>query len=675
MNNTLPKEIESLCVEKLNGQNVPLWPYVAAVTGHRSFASPGEVDGLPGYKTETITTAFHHELEQMARQWKKACGSVNAPFILLTGMAEGADQLAAEVALELPDDLNVKVAAILPMEQDLFRLTITEENRKRFDSLMERSHLTFSLPMLVDSPEYRAQLADVDNPATEPLRRKQYDMLGKFLALHSHVLFAFWDGIDMKELLGGTSTTLHFKLEGNTEHQTQSDILTFTSVGPVVQFLLPRNNPDNLKEPVAKLNNPEEIAVFYWSKRDLWDKEEKRYFFPSRKQMTEENRCKTSVSLKPEILGALSRIGDLNTQSTKFSNELQNQLPGSRKYLFESQSNADDFCDAETEILINHYTYSDKLAEHFKNGMQGIVFYYLVGVVLFFISSALLSSFWEIRQNRWGETTCFSFVNNGHDTWCDMFFSMPCSSILYWISIFLFTSVFLLAKYLKNHVRFYRFRAVAEALRVQIFWRIAGMSACVSGFYRTHQLPETDWLRTAINGLDVLLAAPENQNFKKTPEERLTFVRDVWVNGQLKFFQSRIIKGAKAYTHSSSEIFWFSLWFVLIVIFPFIPTWMEFFHVQYALTAEIVQVIYGLFLASIPIYGFMLFWKTIKQPQSELNRYKQMLFPYDRAILLLESKPEIKEQQTILRQLGTEAISENASWLLSMGERELALPR
>ena len=581
MKNTLAQEIESLCFENRNGQKVPLWPYVVAVTGHRSFAKPGEVEGLPGYDRETIKAAFRHELEQMARRWKKACNKkfwlfkykdVNAPFILLTGMADGADQLAAEVALELPAELNVKVAAILPMDKELFRLTI--DDKERFDSLLKRVYLTYSLPLPDNSAEYRAKIADVDNHDTDELREKQYNNLGKFLALHSHVLFAFWDGIDMPNLVGGTSTVLHFKLEGNTEKQTRSDILTYTSVGPVVQFLTPRNNPENLKEPVAKLENPEEIAVFYWSKHDLWDKDNECYFFPGRKQMTEERRCKTSVSNMKEIVDTLERLGELNRYSIKCPESVKKELSTSKEYLFNKeymekiQSKPEDFCDAETKALNDHYMYVNKLARWFKKWMQRFAIIYLVGVALFLICGALLSSLWEIHQNDWGHGTCFSFVHNGEGSGFEMLFAFPLPTIVYWVSIVVFLIGYGLALFLKYRIRFYRFRAIAEALRIQLFWRIAGMSDCVSGYYRSHQLPKTDWLRAAINGLDVLFAAPEDVNFNKTPSERLTFVREVWINGQLQFFQDRLAKGEPTYTNSRTEIWLIAVWLVSIVLFP-----------------------------------------------------------------------------------------------------------
>ena len=190
MSNKLSDEIESLCFlvqggqkeqngqEEQDGQRIPLWPYVVAVTGHRFFAKPKEVKGLPGYKLETIKNAFRKELESLARLWKDSCKGVNAPLILLTGLSDGADQLAAEVALEdtFKYDLNVKVVAVLPMEEQLFKLTV--KDKKKFEFLIDQAYLKYELPLLEKSTAYRRKITDVDNRKTDKYREKQYKFLG-----------------------------------------------------------------------------------------------------------------------------------------------------------------------------------------------------------------------------------------------------------------------------------------------------------------------------------------------------------------------------------------------------------------------------------------------------------------------------------------------------------------
>ena len=709
MKNALPPEIESLCVLEQDGQKVPLWPYVAAVSGHRSFAQSGDIAGYPGFDREAIKNTFRNELENLARLWKDSCRGVNAPLILLSGMAEGADQLAVEVALELSSnsDYNIKVVAVLPMEEELFKLTLSEENRKHFEDLYNQAYVKYSLPLQKEpeNPEYIdycSKLADVDNSDTEPLRQEQYKKLGEFLALHSHVMFTFWDGIDVsKTSPGGTSTALHYKLEGNTEDLTQSDILTFTSVGPVVQFLIPQKESiyDKNNNPFSKRRNY--IAMFYWSRhKNLWDKKNKCNFFPTYEYATEENRCKTSVSSMEEVVNTLTRIGELNWYSVNCPTEVKDLLPKSKEYLFEGHEHTEEFCDDETNILINHYTYVDQLAIWFQNRMKSNVYRFLCAVGVFLVLGSLLSSYREISQNDWGKTTFFNFVHSGQNTMYEMFSLNTWTvfkglTLIYWGAIVGFIGVYLWAKFKNDRIRFYRFRAVAEGLRVQIFWRIAELSNCVSGHYRTHQLPVTEWLRAAINGLDVLLEAPKEENFQKPQIERMTFVRDVWINGQLMYFQKNL-RGIP-FEFSIMNLIWlifkwtlrlidrvlYYLWIPLILIFPFIPTWLTYFHARWALGAEWLQVIYGLLLIIVPVYGLIKFWENAEKPRSDLERYKQMLLPFGRAILLINaelettnsSKKKMKNLQPVLRQLGTEAVSENASWYLSMGERELTLPQ
>ena len=156
------------------------------------------------------------------------------------------------------------------------------------------------------------------------------------------------------------------------------------------------------------------------------------------------------------------------------------------------------------------------------------------------------------------------------------------------------------------------------------------------------------------------------------------------------------------------------LWLFLILVVPIMPTNLDYLHEDHKYLPQILQIIYGFFLIIVPICGLIKFWMNAQTPQSDLDRYKQMLFPFDRAILLLkpdfarenidellEAEPEtesdansetesdadhekesvkrtktkLEQLQTILCQLGTESISENASWYLSMGERELTLPQ
>ena len=314
---------EELCYyQKEGNQKIPVYPYVVAVTGHRSFAGPGQLPDMPGYTEEQIKTAFKTHLQSIAESWHKEYKN-KAPLILLSGMADGADQLAVEAAFELDSKLNIKVIAVLPMKQQIFRKTV--DNKARFDSLLDKVWVTYSLPPDPDkmNPEIsladiETELADVGNEKTEYRRQIQYAILARFLALHSHLLFALWDGIDQPDKKGGTSSVVHFKLEGNTDLDSRSDSLTYSSIGPVIQLLLPRNNDENRHALLSSQLNTTEIPMFLWTRNNLWDSEQKIHLFPNRNIMDDKHRCTLPLAEAPEVKNVLEKLGKINADHLQY---------------------------------------------------------------------------------------------------------------------------------------------------------------------------------------------------------------------------------------------------------------------------------------------------------------------------------------------------------------------
>ncbi len=107
--------------------NPSLIPFLVAMTGHRDLR-PQDLDLL----RQEVRAIFSGMRRRMP----------NTPLILLTGLAEGADQLVAEVALEQ----NVLLAAAIPMPIDIYREQMTDEARKKFDGLLALSVLQIMMP-------------------------------------------------------------------------------------------------------------------------------------------------------------------------------------------------------------------------------------------------------------------------------------------------------------------------------------------------------------------------------------------------------------------------------------------------------------------------------------------------------------------------------------------------
>ena len=101
--------------------------------------------------------------------------SAAAPRLLFVSpLADGADQIAAEIALELGFELH----AILPFERDRYREDMSDgDERATFDKLMEQASCILELP------GQRGHLLE------------SYVMAGRATVAHSDVLVAVWDGL------------------------------------------------------------------------------------------------------------------------------------------------------------------------------------------------------------------------------------------------------------------------------------------------------------------------------------------------------------------------------------------------------------------------------------------------------------------------------------------------
>lgn len=111
----------------------------------------------------------------------------HTPFRLLTPLAEGADRLAAEVALASDVDLFVP----LPMKrQEYERDFTTAKSLAAFRALLALAKSHWEVPCAT-------------GPGVER-RTQQYAEVGDFIARNSHVLILLWDGRDNRKV-GGTA--------------------------------------------------------------------------------------------------------------------------------------------------------------------------------------------------------------------------------------------------------------------------------------------------------------------------------------------------------------------------------------------------------------------------------------------------------------------------------------
>lgn len=168
-------QIQTALNESLNGQV----PITLGITGHR--------DIHPDVFNH-ISAQLKAVLKHIKQQYP------DSPLILISPLAEGADQLAAEIACELQIDLY----AVLPMPE--------EEYKKDFD----KTDVTKNFNELLAKAAHCRTLTEFD-PKTQ--RELCYANVGKWVVDQCDVLIALWDG-NLNELTGGTGEIVNYALTG-----------------------------------------------------------------------------------------------------------------------------------------------------------------------------------------------------------------------------------------------------------------------------------------------------------------------------------------------------------------------------------------------------------------------------------------------------------------------------
>jgi hypothetical protein len=163
-------------------------PLVLGVTGHRDLRE----EELP---------ALREQLAGVFRQLRR--DHPHTPLCLLSPLAEGADRLAAEVALAEGAQLVVP----LPMERALYERDFpTEESRAQFASLLDQAEDVFVLPLM---PGSTAESIEEYGDA----RNGQYARAGAYVAFNCQLLIALWDGTSTGKV-GGAWQIVGYMLEG-----------------------------------------------------------------------------------------------------------------------------------------------------------------------------------------------------------------------------------------------------------------------------------------------------------------------------------------------------------------------------------------------------------------------------------------------------------------------------
>jgi hypothetical protein len=165
-------------------------PIIVGITGHRDLRKQ-DLDGLRALVKD--------EMQKLKETYP------HSPFVLLDSLAEGADQLCAEIGLELGFSLFVP----LPLALEEYRKDFSGAALKHFDTLLSAASEVFVVP----NTEAPVTIADSGDKSGEaPGRNYGYRQAGIYVCTHCHLLLALWDGSPPIPGGCGTAETVDFML-------------------------------------------------------------------------------------------------------------------------------------------------------------------------------------------------------------------------------------------------------------------------------------------------------------------------------------------------------------------------------------------------------------------------------------------------------------------------------
>ena len=638
---------------------------VIGVTGHRDLRSEdiGILSKRVRVKLEDLQTEFPE-----------------ARLIVMSALAEGADQLVADVAVKL----GIEIVVLFPHRRETCRSTFTcQSDQEGFDRLLEKATAHFAVPMVEDGAA-ESSSAITSDPNLE------YAALGRIIASSSDILLALWDG-QPSDKMGGTAYVVRYMRTGHglPESLARLGSLVDSPEHAIIYHLsTPRQQVPTVEQP------------FEWKEPLLvgGSKSEKEAF----KQMH-------------SLLRKMDRREDVAWLATKTGREKLNQ---SLKFMG-VPSELEKM--PEISSLMQRYAEADTLALRFQTITRGT---FTAIFVLAVLSAFFVSAYWN-----WGDPNLSSSTDRNwwripekHHSLvrAHAFLVLAGFGTYAWFRWWPVTSCHANRQY--KHLDY---RALAEALRVQIFWRLSGLTDSVSEKYlRRHRSP-LDWVKSSLRlaYLDACADGPP------TSPPQINAVIQGWVLGQAKYQRNnRLVRDEHRLHRLESASRMCFAGGILIMVFecvhhstpnmernaliflagflPVLAGLLEFYlrvqgykdHTHEArkmatiflnayrslwyLQPDCAYIVYpgdksksdedehwSARLAHTSLYVCRLFW-PFKWPGGHHKNETQL----PEICIPTHNSHTIYTAQTILREAGSEALEENCDWFLMHRSREIEVP-
>ena len=225
--------------------------------------------------------------------------------------------------------------------------------------------------------------------------------------------------------------------------------------------------------------------------------------------------------------------------------------------------------------------------------------------------------------------------------------------------------------------RYLDYRALAEACKVQYFWKLAGVPDCASDHYLREQRDELEWIRQAIQTTE--LGRPPV--FDSSTESRLRHLRDVWIDDQVRYFAGNggPLSGKAAFNRLKDAawsmrgkylfLVGMGLTFLTLVFHGFVVDPTNEVH-SWILKCMIVG--YSLIFAAAALTKV---YQQTRAFAEHAKQYQRMGLTMQLARTRLDealAAGDIPKAVSVIRSIGIEALAENGNWLLIHRDRPVS---
>jgi len=601
-------------LEQFNG----LIPIVVGVTGHRDIGFE---------QIAAVEASVTAELKKLKNRY------AGSPFVLLSGLAEGGDRIAARCALAL----GIPVVGVLALPQAEF-----EQDFPQQDLISEFRGLLGRCAFVREAA-----------PSGTP-RPDCYVAAGDWIVQQCHLLIAIWDGID-SDKAGGTCMVKNVCLKGETREYLRSPIPNMPDTNPVIHIQCVRagsSGADGIDTTgsltvIWRWPEPIELGAGRPGRANS-EKERWRAIFS--------HINKFNIDAKRILEGGSQGIAQNRLNYLNGGNEIDSSQTGSEAIRASWLFAVSDYLAGTAQTLRDRcfiwmigFSLAAVFFEQLYSGPDEKPGWLALALAFVLIAVAPVVSRRVFRRLESTHVQADCPGARGYQR--------VISSIRDWIDAE--------DKYLDC-------RALAEACRVQYFWKKAGLSECVADFHLVDQCDELEWIRQAMRTTELVPNSPSIQLCAADFVE----IEKLWINDQREYFiDSKEKKGGKSYFHSAEESKWSrAAWGLLIatLITMLVALGLEFAGLAY--WANWCQLVYGMFLAGSAACNV---YQRVQGHADHAKSYRRMGLTMSIAQRKLErhidkmpnGEEAIRHALDVLLETGIDALDENADWLLLHRDR------